>query len=152
MFTQGVNSEGELIRDFYVVHDAVDLCCPPEEGMTRQEFRDECDINVLMATYERNGRLDHINRMQPQYLDVSDVPDLPRAIAIMDEAQRAFMTLPASTRREFDQDPVKFVDFAMDPANLSRMREWGLAPPAVVADAPIPSGGSTPPPADKGPA
>lgn len=132
MFKQGCNSEGELIRDFYVEHDAVDLACP-DDGMTRQEFKDECDINVLMASYERNGTISHLAQGTPQYLDVSDVPDLPRAIAIMDAAEAAFMTLPASVRREFDNSAVNFVEYAGDPSNLEQMRQWGLAPPAPAA-------------------
>ncbi|QCQ84768.1 internal scaffolding protein [Blackfly microvirus SF02] len=134
-YAQGVNTDGEVIRDFYVEHQAVVLVCDPDEGMTRQEFQDECDINVLMASYERNGVMTHVNRGSPQFLDVSDVPDLPKAIAVMQAAETAFMTLPASVRREFDNNAVNFVEYAGDPANLDRMRQWGLAPPAPVADA-----------------
>lgn len=134
MFKQGLNADGELIRDVYVVHDPVDVECP-DDGVTRQEFRDECDINVLMATYERTGVMNSFNRLVPQYLDVSNVPDLPQAIALLDAAEAAFMTLPATVRREFDNSAVKFVEFAQDPANVSRMREWGLAAAARVADA-----------------
>ncbi|QCQ84753.1 internal scaffolding protein [Blackfly microvirus SF02] len=134
MHKQGCNADGELLRDVYVEHDPVDLRCP-DDGVTRQEFKDECDINVLMANYERNGVLNFFNPGQPQFLDVSAVPDLQTALAYMDTAQAAFMSLPASTRREFDQDPLKFVEFAENPANLSRMREWGLAPPAEAAAA-----------------
>lgn len=133
---QGVNTNGELIRDVYVEHEPVDLVCP-DDGMTRQEFKDECDINVLMATYERNGVMPPLNRGTPQFLDVSDVPDLPRAIAVIDAASAAFMTLPAKVRREFDQDAVKFMEFAMKPENIGQLREWGLAAPEKVAGAPI---------------
>lgn len=147
MITQGVNSDGQYIRDVYVEHEPVDLICA-DDGMTRQEFKDECDINVLMATYERNGSLNHFNRMSPQYLDVTDVPDLPRAIAMMEAAETAFMTLPASVRREFDNSAVNFVAFAENPANLDRMRGWGLAPPAPTKPADAisePSGSQSPP-------
>ncbi|QCQ84646.1 internal scaffolding protein [Blackfly microvirus SF02] len=133
-YAQGVNTEGEVIRDFYVEHAPVNLECP-DDGMTRQEFRDECDINVLMATYERNGMPPPPSAGTAQFLDVSDVPDLPRAIALMEAAEAAFMTLPAKVRREFDNSAVSFVEYAGDPSNLSQMREWGLAPPAPVADA-----------------
>lgn len=131
---QGINDNGELIRDVYVEHDPV-LAMHADDGMTRQEFRDECDINVLMATYERTGIMNWFNPGSPQYLDVSDVPDLMQANAVMERASAAFMQLNAKIRREFDNDPVKFVEFAQDPANLSRMREWGLAPPAEPAGA-----------------
>lgn len=136
-YKQGCTTEGEVIRDFYVEHDPVDLDCEAaDDGMTRQEFADECDINVLMATYERNGSLNHFNRMEPAYFDASAVPDLATAIQMAEAANAAFMTLPASARREFDNDPVRFVEFASDPANLSRMREWGLAAPETPKDSP----------------
>lgn len=134
---QGVNTEGEPIRDFFVEKDDPGATAVADDGMTRQEFKDECDINVLMATYEKNGSITHFNMGTPQYLDVSDVPDLPTAIAYMDAAERAFMTLPASVRREFDNSAVQFVEFAQDPSNLSKMREWGLARPQEVAEEPV---------------
>lgn len=100
-------------------------------SMTRQEFAADSDINVLMARYEKTGvwPLSHPGR-EPKYLDLSDVPDFHSAMQLVIEAQEAFMLLPAAARREFDNDAGKFVAFAEDPANLERMREWGLAPPA----------------------
>lgn len=110
----------------------------PELGdfsMTRQEFAAECDINTLMAKYERVGGAFPAPDAVPRYLDLSGTPDFQTAMNLMIEADRAFMTLPAKVRREFDNDPAEFVRFAEDSANLDRMREWGLAPPAPVSDA-----------------
>lgn len=126
--TQGMNSVGEMMSDSFVHHDPVDLICD-DDGMTRQEFKDECDINVLLAQYEKTGVLNHYNLNDPQYLDVTDVPDLQRALAIYQSAETAFMSLPATVRRDFDNDPVKFADFAANPDNLDKMREYKLAPP-----------------------
>jgi hypothetical protein len=53
------------------------------------------------------------------------------ALDLMTVAQSQFMLLPAKVRREFENDPVQFVEFASDPANLDQMRLWGLAPPAA---------------------
>ncbi|QCQ84885.1 internal scaffolding protein [Blackfly microvirus SF02] len=152
MLRQGMNSDGEYIRDFYVERDCSFGTEVFDDGVTRQEFKDECDINVLMASYERTGVITHVNAAPPQFLDVTDVPDLARAIAIMHDAETAFMTLPASARKEFDNDPVKFMDFAGNPENLKRMREWGLAAPEKLPDAALrvevvdpPAGASTSP-------
>lgn len=134
--TQGLNSVGEVMHDQFVHHDPVNVVFP-DDGMTRQEFAEECDINVLLSQYERTGVLNHYNTGVPQYLDVSDVPDLQAAFAIHERAMAAFMTLPANVRKEFDNDPIRFTEFAGDPANLDRMREWNLAPPAPVQE-PIP--------------
>lgn len=126
---QGFNANGEVYSAHVKPDEDFAFYCD-DDGLTRQEFADECDINVLLAQYERTGVLNHYSSRTPQYLDVSDVPDLAHALEAVERAETAFMTLPASARREFDNDPVKFVEFAQDPANLPRMREWGLAPPA----------------------
>ncbi|WNK13487.1 MAG: internal scaffolding protein [Microvirus sp.] len=131
VYRQGTNGDGEVLSSVYVEHDPVDIDCS-QDGRTRQEFADECDINVLMQRYETTGVLNAFNMREPQYLDVSDVPDLQASLAMVAAAETAFMTLPAKVRREFDNDPVKFVAFAQDPANLEQMREWDLAPPAPV--------------------
>lgn len=152
MWRQGCNGDGVVIRDVYVIHDPVDLTCA-DDGMTRQEFKDECDINVLLAHYERTGQFFHLNGGTPQYLDVSEVPDFAGALAIVEKAREAFMQLPAKARAEFDNDPGKFVAYAEDPANLPRMREWGLAPPAAPVGELSPEGGVVPsPPPSNAPA
>lgn len=143
MKVQGVNSDGELLRSVYVEHEPVAVPAM-DDGVTRQEFRDECDINVLLARYEKTGVLNHFSSRVPQYLDVSEVPDLATSLEYMEQARAAFMTLPAVVRREFDNDPVRFVDFAADAANLSQMRQWGLAAPEKPAHAPEPLEGATP--------
>ncbi|WNK12848.1 MAG: internal scaffolding protein [Microvirus sp.] len=133
----GVNNDGETMSSFYVDHDPETFGCDPGgPSLTRQEFADECDINTLMATYEKTGVLNHYNSNTPQYLDVSGVPDLAQAIQIVADAQTAFMTLNAETRKQFDNDPVKFVNFAENPENLDKLREWKLAPPKPELEAP----------------
>lgn len=108
---------------------AFGLDCSDEPSLTRAEFAAECDVNNIMAQYEKTGVLNHYARSEPRYLDVSDVPDLQRAMTILADAEQAFMSLPAVVRREFDNDSAKFVAFAQDPENVEKMREWGLAEP-----------------------
>ncbi|WNK14611.1 MAG: internal scaffolding protein [Microvirus sp.] len=97
--------------------------------MTRQEFAEECDINVLMSKYESQAVWPQ--PMQPAaYLDLTDLPDFQESQNLLIQATEAFMTLPAKVRKEFDNDAGKFVDFATDEKNLQQMRDWKLAPPA----------------------
>lgn len=103
-------------------------------SLTRQEFADECDINTLMERYEKSGVISHVNRAQPVYMDMTVMPDLREALDLMRDATLAFNSLPAKVRREFDNDPQQFVDYAQNPDNIERMREWGLAPPVKEAD------------------
>nr|AVQ10275.1 minor capsid protein [Gokushovirinae environmental samples] len=109
-----------------------------EPSMTRQEMSDDCDINVIMKRYERTGMLPFNATQPPAYLDLTMTPpDLMTAMNLMNNAESAFMSLPANVRKEFDNDPMRFVEFASDAQNIERMREFGLAPPAPVEPAPI---------------
>lgn len=138
---QGLNSNGESLSSAAVEIDranpALYVDFTNTISLTRQEFADECDINNLMAQYEKTGIIpSNMNNNVPQFLDVSDVPDLMQANNILIEATAAFMALPATVRREFDNDAIKFVSFAQDPENLPQMRTWGLAPPEPVEPPP----------------
>lgn len=141
MLRQGLNSDGEILSSSTVEIDranpAIYVDFTDTVSRTRQEFADECDINSLMAKYEKTGILpDAVNNDVPRYLDVSNVPDLQTALELLNQSTAAFMALPATVRREFDNDAVKFVSFAQDPENLPQMRTWGLAPPAPEEPAP----------------
>lgn len=138
-------NEAGALRDFYVEHDPVYADHSADfdgkkvdmysHGMTRQEFREECDINTIMKKYETTGQLpQNLQSSEPVYWDTTIVPgDLITAMEQVQQAELAFMRLPASVRKEFDNNAMAFCDFAVDPANLEQMRKWGLAPPAVEA-------------------
>lgn len=99
-----------------------------DENLVQHSMQDECDINVIMKRYEKTGELTHLGGMAAQYGDFSDVTDYKTGMERIMEADALFMELPASIRDRFNNDPSKFVEFATDPKNLDKMREWGLAP------------------------
>lgn len=132
---QGLNAAGEEMSSAFVQHDPV-VYKSSRPSRTRQEFAADCDINTIMSRYEKTGVISHVNQVQPAYLDLSETPDLQGALHLMDAARAAFAGLPAIVRREFDNDPVKFVGFAQNPDNIDRMREWGLAEPLPPEPAP----------------
>lgn len=142
---QGYNSDGEPLSSAYVEKDNSDprfnLDCSDYPSLTRQEFADDCDINKLMERYEKTGVINHFNRGEPQYVDLTELPpDFQTALAILSDATAAFMQLPAHVRKEFDNDPNLFVEFASDPKNIDKMREYGLAPPAPTEPPPSKGG------------
>lgn len=105
------------------------LQMPGGDSLTRQEFVDECDINLIMSRYERGGAVPWNEVSAPQYLDLTLAPsDLMYAMNTMIDAENAFMSLPANVRKEFDNDAMRFVEYASNPDNIVRMREWRLAP------------------------
>lgn len=133
---QGTNSDGELMSSSIVEIDrsnpAISVDFTNTVSLTRQEFADECDINNLMAQYEKTGILPlSMNNNVPQFLDVTGIPDYRETLDLIRDAEAAFMALPAVVRKEFDNDPIQFIEFAKDPENLPQMRTWGLAPEEV---------------------
>lgn len=97
------------------------------ETMTQQHMAAETDINNIMKRYERDGIIEHFNQYQGEYGDFTVMPDFHTAMNTIREADEMFLSLPASIRDRFDNDPAKFVDFATDKNNLAEMREMGLA-------------------------
>jgi phage internal scaffolding protein len=140
--------------DFYKPHASVGIS-DWGPSLTRQEFAEECDINTIMQRYEQTGVINHVARTEPLYLDYTAVPrDLQSAMNFMRDAASEFMRLPAHIRREFGEDPAKFVAFAENPANVEKMRSWDLAKrppeaakPILVEMASPPAGDSPKPPA-----
>ncbi len=131
----------------YQPHDRVQIHFT-EPTMTKQSFADECDVNNIMARFEKTGVLEHLNTHQGDYADFIGVEDYHTSLNRIHEATEAFMTIPANIRAEFDNDPGKFVAFADDPKNLDRMVELGLANKPLTAspdDAIIPPGTLVPP-------
>lgn len=110
-------------------------------GKTKQSFKDECDINTIMARYQVSGLIDHFNPSQPQYLDCTGA-DYQLAMQTVASAMSMFQELPSSVRSRFENDPAKFLDFAQNPENLPEMAEMGLARPDYKKE-----GGSTTQPA-----
>lgn len=134
---QGVNADGEEVRSMFVEQIEDHSLHFDGPSLTRQEYAEECDLNVLMSRYEKTGVFPQ-PMGPPQYLDLTGMPpDLMSAMAILNDAQAAFMRLPALVRKEFDNDPAMFVEFAQDPANLEQLRKWGLAEPEKVPDPPM---------------
>lgn len=117
-------------------HERVTLDCGGL-SVTRQEFKAECDINTIMARYYKTGVISHMATSQPRFIDFEEIPDFQSAMNMMIEAESAFMSLPATVRKEFDNDPAAFVQYASDKENLPKLREWGLAPPEKAPDAPM---------------
>ena len=97
-----------------------------EPSMTEQHFKDECDINNIVAQYQATGVLPSGNR-EPLFGDFADFPqDLQSSQRYFDEAQERFMQLDARLRKEFDNDPVKLLQFIADDNNRERAIELGL--------------------------
>lgn len=98
------------------------------ETMTQQSFKKECDVNYILRKYQKTGLIDHVNTYNGDYSDVSSVPSYQQALEIVQDANTMFASLPSSIRKEFSNDPEKFLNFVSDEKNSDRMRLMGLLP------------------------
>lgn len=91
-------------------------------GVTKQSFKDQCDINKILERAARVGGLSHFEKHGAVYADFSEF-DFMEAQNKIAQGTRIFEELPAEIRREFNQDPQAFFSFAADPANAERITE-----------------------------
>lgn len=107
-----------------------------DDSRTRQEFKNECDLNLIIKRFSKTpeGRSALENArgyLSARFGDVSDVPDYQVALNQVKRANEVFEALPAVLRKRFDHDPSKFLEFCDNPNNLDEMRSLGLAKPAL---------------------
>lgn len=132
----------------YIPHPSVKMEITGK-SRAKQSFRDECDINVIMAQYKKTGLLLHVNKFEGNYGDLPSAMDLHTALNQAIDAKDAFKTLTAEIRSKFHNDPGEFLEFVHDPDNEDEMVKMGLAnarPPATQA-----VGHVEPPPAEPTP-
>lgn len=96
-------------------------------GRTKQSFRDETDINLIMARFQKTGLIDFVEKNAPQYADVTGL-EFQACMDKITSAREMFSQLPAKWRRRFDDDPAKFLDFVNDPANEAEAIALGIVP------------------------
>ena len=90
----------------------VRLDCSAEPVLTQQNFRDECDINNIIARFKDNGfadvpQADTSNR----FFDVASAVDFHTAQNIVKNAEAVFSELPVAVRKRFHGSPLEFLSF-----------------------------------------
>lgn len=96
-------------------------------SLTKQVFKDECDVNRIMKRFEKTGLVEHLNRHQGDYGDFVNAPDYHSALNAVRLADDMFMSLPAKLRQRFSNDPAEFLAFVDDPENADELIDLGLA-------------------------
>lgn len=117
---------GKGPRTIYSPRKRVTLDFTGQESRTKQQFKDECDINQIMAKYARTGVLPIPVNSRAVYGDYSTPFDFQEAQDLIIRAQQQFESLPSGLRNRFGNDPKNFLAFCSDPANKKEMGELGL--------------------------
>jgi len=93
---------------------------------TKQSFRDECDINLIVKRHASDGLLAHLNPRLPKYGDFSASIELRDAMELVTEAQKGFAQIPAEVRAMCNNDPALFLNMVNDPNHIEALAEAGL--------------------------
>lgn len=120
------------------------LACE-DPSYTQQQFREECDINVLVARFGITGTMPQ-NPDLPSYQDFDDIFDFHTAQNAVTHARQAFEALPARIRSRFNHSPQALLTFLADPANKAEAVALGLvsALPSDPPTSPSPIVANTP--------
>lgn len=101
-----------------------------DESLTLQSQAIDADINVIVKRYGVTGQLPQ-GWSIPTYQDFEGIFDYRTAMDAIRDAEHSFMSVPASIRARFDNDPQQFVAFCSDSGNVEELRKMGLAVPEV---------------------
>lgn len=113
----------------YINPKTVDPFNTVGESLTQEQFAEECKINNILRSHDRNGVIDHIHRGNAIYGDFSNVTDFSDALNQIKAAQSEFMNIPSEIREKFKNDAGEFFKFASNSENLDELRQMGLAIP-----------------------
>lgn len=85
-----------------------------QPSQTLQSFKDDADINCIIARFENTGVLVDptvsVSRI-PQFGDYSEMPSYQEAQNVIVAANNAFNDLPSKIRERFGNDPAAYFDF-----------------------------------------
>lgn len=85
------------------------------------------DSAAIMSRFFTNGVITHTRDGSARYIDATHHNDFREAMSVQAKADQAFNAIPEDIRGRFATKE-EFVSFAIDPSNLEKLREWGLAP------------------------
>ncbi len=98
-----------------------------KKGRTKQSFKDQCDINKIIARHTATGAISHLNTSQAGY-GYATSQDFSQAMRTVTDAQNSFNNLPDEIQIRFGGNPAELLDFAHDPANKDEGVQLGLWP------------------------
>lgn len=97
-------------------------CFEGVQTVTHQEQKETCDINNILEKYARTGLINHVNKYEGQYADVSaiDYQTMQNQVA---QVNSMFAELPAKERQRFNNDPQTFLEFVSQQSNIDDMKD-----------------------------
>lgn len=121
-------------RTQFTDHNPLDysLACK-DPSKAKQAEKNLYNPNFIIRQYWRDGDKTVFSRRRGIYADISDLGSMSSFADVqsrMDMVNEAFLTIPAIEREKFGNNPMRWLDFANNPANLKWMQDYGFLPKA----------------------
>lgn len=110
------------------------------DGRVQEHYKDQVDINNILAKYRKTGVIDHVKKTQAKYGDFTDMLDVAGNLDKVKKAEQAFEQLPAELRNKFKNSIPAFFEYLKDDANTEECIKMGLKKPKDKAPEPITPG------------
>jgi len=87
-----------------------------KDGRTKQSFKDETDVNQIINKHARMGTLSHLEQWGGTYGEYAGF-DFQEAQNQIAGATSMFEELPTAVKKQFSNDPARFLEYVNDPEN-----------------------------------
>jgi len=132
--------------------------CGPELGAAKQEFKDDADINRIIAKYRRTGVLDQASQA-PVFGEDVGFKTYADAFETLERAREQFLRLPPEIRLELGNDPGRYKELSSEDSVRRLLDRIGAKQKRRIAEAqdlvrratppsPAPGPGPTAPPVE----
>lgn len=92
--------------------ERVQLFCS-EPSLTKQSFKDECDINNIVNLFTQTGQMPTVNTMAEQYGDSPNIT-LKTALDLVKNLNQEFDNLSPEIQAGFNDNPREYAQFLSD--------------------------------------
>lgn len=116
-----------------------------QPSRTKQEGRQDANVNYIVATYGRTGQWANVNPRTAKYGDFSEALELEKALDLVNRAEREFMTLPARVRALANNRPEQLLAMLADPETVKILEAAGLEVKKPEPEKPAEPASETPP-------
>ena len=110
--------------------------------MTEQSHAKSCNINTIMARYEKTGLIEHMSSYEPQYGDVSEA-DYKKSLDLVAAVTSEFEELPAYVRAHYNGDASNYLAAIQTEEGIEDLRSIQHPADAYTKDG-SPSSGESP--------
>jgi len=99
-----------------------------ERVLVEQNHKKSVDINYIVKQHAGNAELIAKTQQLTNFrYDNVDTNDFQEMMNQMLHAKETFANVPSGIRKQFDNNPAKFMDFCHNPENTDKLIELGLA-------------------------